>query len=59
MPITRQKKFKYKENKVVKLPKISRTEMLLEMRAFLCGAITGMRGAYASLTDLANQVNCN
>jgi hypothetical protein len=23
----------------------------------LCGAITGMRGAYASLTDLANQVN--
>ena len=57
MPITRWKKFKYKENKVVKPPKTSRTEMSPEMRAFLCGAITGMRGAYASLTDLANQVN--
>ena len=54
MPITRQKKLQYKENKVVKPPKTSRTEMSPEMRAFLCGAITGMRGAYASLTDLAN-----
>jgi hypothetical protein len=57
MPITRWKKFKYKENKVIKPPKTSRTEISPEMRAFLCGAIIGMRGAYASLTDLANQVN--
>jgi hypothetical protein len=38
-------------------PRHFRTEMALEMRAFLCGAITGMRGVYASLTDLATQVN--
>jgi hypothetical protein len=57
MPITRWKKFKYKENKVIKPPKTSRTEMSPEMRAFLCGAIIAMRGAYTSLTDLANQVN--
>ena len=27
------------------------------MRAFLVGAITGMRGSYASLGDLANPIN--
>lgn len=27
------------------------------MRAFLCGAITGIKGGYASLRDLATKVN--
>ncbi|KAJ4318743.1 hypothetical protein N0V94_004257 [Neodidymelliopsis sp. IMI 364377] len=57
MPISRQKKLKYKENKVIKPPKTSRTEMPPTMRAFLCGAITAMRGGYVSLGDLAKQVN--
>jgi hypothetical protein len=58
MPIQRRKLFKYKENKVVKPPKTSRTEMSAVMRAFVVGAITGMRGDYASQSALANTVNC-
>ena len=57
MPIQRRKKFKYKENKIVKPPKTSRTEMSPVMRAFVVGAITGMQGDYASQTELANTVN--
>jgi hypothetical protein len=59
MPISRRKKFNYKENKVVKPPKTSRTERSPETRAFLCGAITAMRGGYASLGDLAAKVHRN
>ena len=53
MPISRRKPFKYKENKVVKPPKTSRTEMTEVERAFAVGAITGMRGDYASIRGLA------
>ncbi|KAF2627242.1 hypothetical protein BU25DRAFT_469715 [Macroventuria anomochaeta] len=54
MPISRRKNFKYKENKVVKPPKTGRTELTVVERAFAVGAITGLRGGYASVGDLAN-----
>lgn len=56
MPISRRKPFKYKENKVVKPPKTSRTEMTEVERAFAVGAITGMRGDYASIRELATTI---
>ncbi|KAF1976469.1 hypothetical protein BU23DRAFT_596891 [Bimuria novae-zelandiae CBS 107.79] len=56
MPISRRKTFKYKENRVVKPPKTSRTEMSAIRRAFVMGAVIGMRGDYASQQDLANTI---
>ena len=57
MPISRRKPFKYKVNKTVKPPKTSRTEMSPILRAFVVGAISGMRGDYASQRDLASTLN--
>ena len=53
MPISRRKTFRYKENKVVEPPKTSRTEMSAIKRAFVMGAVIGMRGDYRVRTRSA------
>ena len=56
MPISRRKPRKYKENKVIKVPKTSRTELTVVERAFAMGAISALRGDYASINDLAKSM---
>jgi hypothetical protein len=53
MPIARRKKFQYKPNKVVKPPQTNRTELSRTARAFAVGALTALRGDYATQRDLA------
>jgi hypothetical protein len=54
MPIARRIKFDYKANKVVKPSKTNRTELSIVARAFAVGALTAIRGDYASQHELAN-----
>lgn len=51
--ISRRKKFNYHGNKVKKYPQTNRTEMSVVARAFAVGALTAMRGDYASQHKLA------
>ena len=51
--INRRKPFSYKQNKVQKLPKTSRTEIHPITRAFVVGAVLASRDGYASATALA------
>jgi hypothetical protein len=52
-PISRRKKFNYYGNKAKKYPHTDRTEMSAVERAFAVGALTAMRGDYATQRDLA------
>jgi transposase len=56
MPISRRKSFKYKANKVSKNYKTNRTELSSVARAFAVGALTAMRGDYASQRALATHM---
>lgn len=48
MPIARCKKFKYKESNVLKPYKTNQKELIRIARAFAVGALTAIRGDYAS-----------
>lgn len=52
-PISRRKKFNYHGNKTKKYPRTNRTEMSVVERAIAVGALTAMRGDYATQRDLA------
>ncbi|KAF2825721.1 hypothetical protein CC86DRAFT_382726 [Ophiobolus disseminans] len=54
--LKRRKPFKYKDNKVVKIPKTARTEMTPIQRAFICGAVLASRDGYASANALAKRM---
>ena len=51
--ISRRKKFNYHGNKKKTYPRTNRTEMSVVERAFAVGALTAMRGDYATQRDLA------
>ncbi|KAF2621961.1 hypothetical protein BU25DRAFT_426074 [Macroventuria anomochaeta] len=53
MPISHRKSFKYKQNKVVKQPRIGRTELTAVEHAFTIGALMSIRGDYDSQHKLA------
>ena len=52
-PISRRKKFNYYGNKAKKYPYTDRTKISAVERAFAVGALTAMRGDYATQRDLA------
>jgi transposase len=54
--INRRKPYKYKENKVVKVPKTSRKEMTPIQRAFIAGAVLASRDGYASARALSKRM---
>ncbi|KAF1972838.1 hypothetical protein BU23DRAFT_568679 [Bimuria novae-zelandiae CBS 107.79] len=54
--ITRRKPYKYKQDKVTKPPKTSRTEMSAVQRAFVVGAIVASRDGYASANALSKRM---
>jgi hypothetical protein len=51
--LKRRKPFKYKANKVVKVPKTARKEMTPIQRAFVAGAVIASRDGYASANALS------
>ena len=54
MPTTsRRKPFKYKQNRITKAPKTSRTKLSPIARAFVVGAVLASRDGYASAKALA------
>lgn len=57
--IKRRKSFKYKQDRVVKLNKTSRTELNLITRAFVVGAVLASRDGYASANALAGLMQRN
>jgi hypothetical protein len=54
--INRRKPFNYKQNKVTKPPKTSRTEMSAVQRAFVVGAIVASHDGYASAAALLERM---
>jgi len=54
MPVLKRRKpFKYKDDKIVKPSKSSRTEMSAVQRAFVVGAVVASRDGYASTNALS------